>query len=147
MSSLSFDLSCLQPWLCCNKAVWWKDRKWPRGCTAARLKIGLKIILGTALARSLVTWMHTKILLNYTHTVRLDRGHKKPAALECFQGKKQNKNICRLSLKKQLSKMSAWREGQTPEPHIPAHSDIRCDRLFPFIAALTSFTAIINQSH
>ena len=34
-----------------------------------------------------------------------------------------------------------------PEPHITAHSGIRCDRLCPFIAELTSFTVIINQSH
>lgn len=33
------------------------------------------------------------------------------------------------------------------EPHITAHSGIRCDRLCPFIAELTSFTAIFNQRH
>lgn len=33
------------------------------------------------------------------------------------------------------------------EPHITAHSGIRCDKLCPFIAERTSFTAIINQTH
>lgn len=38
-------------------------------------------------------------------------------------------------------------EGQMPEPHVTAHSGIRCDRLCPFIAERTSFSAIINQRH
>ncbi len=33
------------------------------------------------------------------------------------------------------------------EPHVTARRGIRCDRLRPFVAELTSFTAIINQSH
>lgn len=34
-----------------------------------------------------------------------------------------------------------------PWPHITAHSGIRCDRLCPLMAELTSFSAIISQSH
>lgn len=41
--------------------VWWKLRKWPQGCSAARLKVGLKMILQvTVLARGLVTRMCKK---------------------------------------------------------------------------------------
>lgn len=66
----------------------------------------------------------------------------KSAALQHFHGE----TICILHLRKQLLNMPPGREGQMLEPHITAHSGIRCDRLCPFIAKLTSFTAIIIQS-
>lgn len=47
----------------------------------------------------------------------------------------------------QLPKMPPGRAGQMPESHITARSGMRCDRLCPIIAELTSFTAFINQRH
>lgn len=38
-------------------------------------------------------------------------------------------------------------EGQMLKPHITALTGIRCDRLCPFMAKLTSFTVIVNQSY
>lgn len=121
-----------------------------KGCAAAEFKNRSKNIPeGIALARSLIAWLLVCLQNPFILACKsaADFCYKKLESIwkpTAFQGEKQSVDCL---LRKQLSKMPPGREGQMPEPHITAHSGIRCDTLCLFIAGHTSFTVIINQRH
>lgn len=115
-----------------------KSRKWPKGCAAARLKIGL----------CLVAWMQTtSFYIRLQLSLWIESPEiRKNLETHCFTGEETTKSRLHFE-ESNHPKCHQEKEGQMLEPHITAHSGIRGDRLCPFIAECTSFTVIINQRH